>query len=92
MTKNDLKMTLNDLQMTLRPYTSLPLIYSPKMLQKLSYIRVPSSYSFHFIYEKPHFSPFLGEVGHFGPFFETFWSRLQLQGLFHPLQDRKWGK
>ena len=65
MTKNDLQMTFYDLQMTLRPYTSLPPLSSPKMLQKLSNIRVPNSFSFGFIDEKHDFSPFLGRVDHF---------------------------
>ena len=76
MTKNDLQMTFYDLQMTLRPYTSLPPLSSPKMLQKLSNIHVPISYSFRFIDEKHDFSPFLGEVDHFEPLFGPFGSQL----------------
>ena len=53
MTSNDLEMTLGDLEMTLRPPTTVPLLKLSKMLQKLSNIRVRSSYSTRFIEEKP---------------------------------------
>ena len=52
-------MTLGDLQMTLRPPTTVSLARTFKMLQKLSNIRVRSSYSTHVIKEKPYFSLFL---------------------------------
>ena len=55
-------MTLGDLQMTLRPPTTVSLARTSKMLQKLSNIRVRSSYSTRFIEEKPYFSLFFGEV------------------------------
>ena len=58
-------MTLGDLQMTLSPLTAVPLPRTSKMLQKLSNIRVRSSYSTRFIDEKPYFLPFFGEVAHF---------------------------
>ena len=64
MTSNDLEMTLGDLEMTLRPPTTVPSFKSSKMLQKLSNIRVRSSYSTRFIVEKPYFSLFFGEVAH----------------------------
>ena len=65
MTSNDLEMTLGDLQMTLRPPTTVSRARTSKMLQKLSNIRVRSSYSTRFIKEKPYFSLFFGEVAHF---------------------------
>ena len=65
MTSNDLEMTLGDLQMTLRPPTTVSRARTSKMLQKLSNIRVRSSYSTRFIEEKPYFSLFFGEVAHF---------------------------
>ena len=49
MTFGDLEMTLGDLEMTLRPPTTVPLARTSKMLQKLSNIRVCSSYSTRFI-------------------------------------------
>ena len=58
-------MTLGDLQMTLRPPTTVSLARTSKMLQKLSNIRVRSSYGTRFIEEKPYFSLFFGEVAHF---------------------------
>ena len=64
MTSNDLEMTLGDLQMTLRPPTTVSLARKFKMLQKLSNIRVRSSYSTYIIKEKPYFSLFFGEVAH----------------------------
>ena len=64
MTFNDLEMTLDDLEMTLRPPTTVLLARTSKMLQKLSNIRVRSSYSTCFIEEKPWFSLFFGEVAH----------------------------
>ena len=64
MTSNDLEMTLGDLQMTLRPPTTVSLARTFKMLQKLSNIRVRSSYSTHVIKEKPYFTLFFGEVAH----------------------------
>ena len=63
-TSNDLGMTLGDLEMTLRPPTTVPLARTSKMLQKLSNIRVRSSYGTRFIEEKPYFSLFFGEVAH----------------------------
>ena len=65
MTSNDLEMTLGDLQMTLRPPTTVSLARTSKMLQKLSNIRVSSSYNTRFIEEKPYFSLFFWEVAHF---------------------------
>ena len=64
MTSNDLEMTLGDLQMTLRPPTTVSLARTSKMLQKLSNIRVCSSYSTSFIKENPYSTLFLGEVVH----------------------------
>ena len=63
-TSNDLEMTLGDLEMTLRPLTTVPLARTSKMLQKLSNIRVCSSYSTSFIKENPYSTLFLGEVVH----------------------------
>ena len=56
MTSNGLEMTLGDLPMTLSALTTVPLARKSKMLQKLSNIRVSSSYSTRFIEEKPYFS------------------------------------
>ena len=56
MTSNDLEMNLCDLQMTLRPPTTVSLARTSKMLQKLSNIRVRSSYGTRFIDKKPYFS------------------------------------
>ena len=64
MTSNDLEMTLGDLQMTLWPPTTVSLARTSKMLQKLSNIRVCSSYSSRFIEENPYFFLFFGEAVH----------------------------
>ena len=65
MASNGLEMTLGDLPMTLSSLTTVPLARKSKMLQKLSNIRVSSSYGTRFIEEKPYFSLFFGEVAHF---------------------------
>ena len=64
MASNGLEMTLGDLPMTLSSLTTVPLTRKSKMLQKLSNIRVSSSYGTRFIEEKPYFSLFFGEVAH----------------------------
>ena len=58
-------MTLGDLQMTSSPPTTVSLSETLKMLQKLSNIRVSSSYNTRFIEEKPYFLLFFWEVAHF---------------------------
>ena len=58
-------MTLGDLQMTSSHPTTVPLSETSKMLQKLSNIRVSSSYNTRFIEENPYFSLFSWEVDHF---------------------------
>ena len=92
MTSNDLEMTLGDLQMTLRPPTTVSLARTSKMLQKLSNIRVRSSYSTRFIEEKPYFSLFFGEVAHFRGLYIYERAFSQIWHVAYLVEHRKWFK